>query len=246
MCLQVLLAVAGEQHFHMGEFELIRTQFVRLLADVERQLAPLLPSPRQGLVSAISAEVRVHEKGHIQGHRYTLIDNASEVPICASTPTPKLLSATSQTCQAVLSLAWQDCQQHMAADAARCARRDARAQRLPAVDETGGTAGEATCSGTGEELPETNNAGQRGEGTGDAEGRHGAGGGDGPGGWREPQRMEMLAQAPNRKWVQARVSLCSELLHIDDVSSKDTNSLASANRNVQSMLSTYFPGVLGL
>ena len=58
--------------------------------------------------------------------------------------------------------------------------------------------------------------------------------------------MEMLAQAPNRKWVQARVSLCSELLHIDDVSSKDTNSLASANRNVQSMLSTYFPGVLGL
>ena len=166
MCLQVLLAVAGEQRFHMGEFELIRTQFVRLLADVERQLAPLLPSPRQGLVSAISAEVRVHEKGHIQGHRYTLTDNGSEVPICASTPLPKLLSATSQTCQAVLSLAWQDCQQHMAADAARRVRREAQEQRLPAVDEAENAAVEATCSGAGEELPEAARDDQRGGGAG--------------------------------------------------------------------------------
>lgn len=231
----------------MGEFELIRTQFVRLLADVERQLAPLMPSPRQGLVSAISAEVRVHEKGHIQGHRYTLTDNASEVPICASTPLPKLLSVTSQTCQAVLSLAWQDCQQHMAADAARCARRDALGHSLPAVAETGDEAGEAGCSGIGAELPEDSvaddregSARVREDGKGGVEGDANAQGG------KEPSRMEMLAQAPNRKWVQARWSLCSELLHIDDVSSKDTNSLASANRNVQSMLSTYFPGVLGL
>lgn len=226
----------------MGEFELIRTQFVRLLADVERQLAPLLPSPRQGLVSAIAADVRVHEKGHIQGHRYTLTDSASEVPICASTPLHKLLSATSQTCQAVLSLAWQDCHQHMAADTARAARRAAHQQTLPEVAEASNEAGGDVA---GEQAPEQNVTGDREGSSGVKEDGEGEGG-DIQEVLKESSRMEMLAQAPNRKWVHARWSLCSELLHIDDVASKETHSLASANRNVQSMLSTYFPGVLGL
>ena len=236
--------MAGEQHIHIAEFDLVRAQLVRLLTDVERQLAPLLASPRQGLVNAIATEVRGHEKGHVQGPRYTLIDNASEVPICASTPTNKLQSATSQSCQAALGLAWQDCQLHMAADATRWPQAVSQSWGLPDIvvspelPDNAGSRGEAPGAGcshsTGRE-PEDSSAGQECcQESNEVASR------------QRLQRMEMLAQAPNGKWVQARWSLCSELLHIDDTSSKDNNSLASANRNVQSMLSTYFPGVLGL
>lgn len=229
--------MAGEQHIHIAEFDLVRAQLVRLLSDVERQLATLLPSPRQGLVNAIAAEVRGHEKGHVQGHRYTLIDNASEVPICASTPLNKLQSATSQSCQAVMGLAWQDCQQQMAADARRWHKRDCQPRDVADIAESSSEAAGAGCSHSASQQPEDSSVSQKGGAQEIGPEENEATG---------IKRMEMLAQAPNGKWVQARWSLCSELLHIDDTSSKDNNSLASANRNVQSMLSTYFPGVLGL
>jgi hypothetical protein len=243
---QVILVVAGEQHIHLGEFELVRSQLLRHVSMVERQLAPLLPSPRQGLISAIGAEVRTHEKGHIQGHRYTLTDSASEADVCASTPLHKLMAATSQTCQATLSMVWQDCQHHLAADSVRTAKAAsgpaARASRARAGDDSG-----AGPSSTGADEVADGAVPIAEDGEGDIQAEELTDSGAAATFARTgATRLEMLAQAPNRKWVQAKWSLCAELLHIDDVSSKDSNSLASANRNAQSMLSTYFPGVMGL
>lgn len=58
--------------------------------------------------------------------------------------------------------------------------------------------------------------------------------------------MEIAAHTPGNKWVTARWALESELLQIDDTTTKDSYALAAAGRNVQSMLDKYFPGALGL
>ena len=58
--------------------------------------------------------------------------------------------------------------------------------------------------------------------------------------------MEVAAHTPGKKWVAARWALGSELLHIDDTTTRDNNALAAAGRNVQGLVDKYFPGALGL
>lgn len=231
---------------------------MRALSDVERSLAPALPFPRSGFIGTIAAEIRMHEKGHIQGHRYALVDAPGAAAACASTPLGKLHTATSTTCQAALSLAWHDCQRHLTMERARrrrelrdaaesasaeagpsqrgAASSNAAAAELGAVEDGESAADAREDSGAPHWPPEVNQS---------AAGVAAAPGGTTPGD-EPPVRMEMLAQAPNRKWIAAKWALGGEVVHADDVATRDRNSLASAHRNIQSMLATYFPGVMGL
>lgn len=275
MPLQIVLLVAGEQPIHAAELPAVRNHILRSLSDLERSLAPALPFPRSGFIGTLAAEIRMHEKGHIQGHRYALVDAADAAAACAATPLSKLQTATSMTCQAALSLAWHDCRRHLAMERARRRRELQAAAGGAAVsssaDGTGGgdTEQEADVSERGagaRAAPGQVDAGASGasaaaesEGGGaaaaaeelgvSAEGAAPAdavGAGADVGAGDPGVRMELLAQAPNRKWIAAKWALGGEVVHADDVATRDRNSLASAHRNVQSMLSTYFPGVLGL
>jgi hypothetical protein len=223
---------------HAAELGPVRQTLQQLLLDLDRSLAPLLRSARHTFITSIETDVRAHEKGHIQGHRYTLTDTASEVPLCASTPLSKLMSATSTTCTASLSLLWQDCMQHMAIarsraelklDAGGCEETregSEEAVKLEAgsVQSVSGPTIDADESGCG------NAAQAEQKEYGDIE---------------SARRLEVMAQAPNRKWIVGMWAHGSEFLHVDDTATRDRNSLASASRNATGMLATYFPGVLG-
>eukprot|EP00892_Ulva_mutabilis_P000367 jgi/Ulvmu1/10330/UM061_0013.1 len=269
---QVVLLMAGEQQIHAAELPAVRHHMLRAVAELDRSLAPALPFPRSGFIGTLAAEIRMHEKGHVQGHRYALVDGATAAAACAGTPLSKLQTATSTTCQAALALAWQDCQRQLVIERAR-RRREAAADSAQRAWPSGSAAGaegaDAAPSGSAAEGADASPSGGAtgGPSPGDesTEGSQGCGetaagganaaadaaGGqaaDGGGeGRSEPAvRMEVLAQAPNKKWIAARWALGGELVHIDDVATRDRNSLASADRNVQGMLSTYFPGVMGL
>lgn len=330
--LQISLLVAGEQPIHSAELPATRNHIIRALSDLERALAPALPFPRSGFIGTLAAEIRMHEKGHIQGHRYALVDGAGSAAACAGTPLTKLQTATSTTCQATLSLVWHDCQRHLAMERARRRRElhlDARGGAADCAEAPGegaaatAAAGEGaaalpggggseeaavSCGAAGDAEAERGEAARESPSPGDgaseaaeAEAKAGGAAGDGrdqaeglageeavatggaageaqasgggalaeisgaTGGGQQAAevraegavaavacagdpavRMEMLAQAPNRKWIVAKWALGGELVHADDVATRDRNSLASAHRNVQGMLSNSFPGVLGL
>lgn len=276
---QVLLLVEGGQPIHAAELPTVRHHVLCSLAELDRALAPALPFPRSGFIGTLAAEIRMHEKGHIQGHRYALVDGRTAAAACAGTPLSKLQTATSTTCQASLSLAWHDCRRHLAMERARRRRElQGRCNGEELAGPSGAASAGAGKAGEAQEVKDAEGSGgqdgaaavavpaEGGVGTSsidraDAEGasngeRDEGGGGSGAGAQRgecvgtaqeEPAvRMELLAQAPNRKWIAARWSLGGELVHVDDVATRDRNSLASANRNVHGMLSTYFPGVMGL
>jgi len=282
--LQIVLLVAGEQPIHAAELPAVRNHILRSLSDLERSLAPALPFPRSGFIGTLAAEIRMHEKGHIQGHRYALVDAADAAAACAATPLAKLQTATSTTCQAALSLTWHDCRRHLAMERARRRRELQDAASRTSVGrgadgagggdmEQGGRVGEGAAGASAVPGVVGARAGAAGASgaiaAADLEGGGAAVAAEAPGGSAggaarvdvaqvradaaaaaaagDPAvRMEMLAQAPNRKWIAAKWALGGEVVHADDVATRDRNSLASAHRNVQSMLSTYFPGVLGL
>ena len=126
---QVLVLVDGEGPIPAAELPCARHLFVTCIRDLDRTYAATLPAAKRGahdFVTRVTELVRAKDKGHVAGHRYSLVDTAAGVPLASATPASKLAAATSLSAQALVGQLWCDAQQQMAAERRRCSAKYAQ------------------------------------------------------------------------------------------------------------------------
>ena len=160
--LQILTLAEGDAPVPSQELAFARQLFASSLRDLDRTYSQQTPAAKRTgteFVTSVCERVRSLDKGHIAGHRYTLVDESSclqagSSPLATSTPESKLVSATSVTAQAVMTQVWADAQQHAAAER----RAVAQAARHAAAADSAAANAAATPADAASSAPGAVNA----------------------------------------------------------------------------------------